>query len=91
MPGGGQLTVASLVSRISSLETFVITIADTGKGIAKEDLPRIFEPFFSKKDAGTGLGLAITQSIIQEHGGKINVKSTVGEGTTFTIELPIKS
>ena len=90
MPGGGQLTVASLVSRISSLETFVITIADTGKGIAREDLPHIFEPFFSKKASGTGLGLAITQSIIEEHKGKIKVTSAVNQGTTFTIELPIK-
>ena len=91
MPSGGQLTVASLVSRISSLETFVITIADTGNGIAKEDLPHIFEPFFSKKASGTGLGLAITQGIIQEHNGKLKVTSTVNQGTTFTIELPIKS
>lgn len=98
MPTGGQLTVASLahpersrrVSRCSPLETFVIKITDTGSGIAPEDLKHIFEPFFSKKASGTGLGLAITQSIIQEHGGKLKVTSTVNKGTTFTIELPIK-
>lgn len=87
MPDGGQLTVASFAHRPSS---YIVTIADTGKGIAQEDLPRIFEPFFSKKASGTGLGLAITQEIIKEHGGKIKVNSAVNEGTTFTIELLIK-
>lgn len=89
MSTGGKLTVASLVSRRSSLETFVITIADTGCGIAQEDLKHIFEPFFSRKSSGTGLGLAITQGIIQEHKGRIKVNSEVGKGTEFVIELPI--
>ena len=102
MPTGGTLTVKttiwdqrlktndqrSLVTGYWPLVT--ITIADTGSGIAPEDLKHIFEPFFSKKASGTGLGLAITQSIIEEHKGKIKVTSTINEGTTFTIELPIK-
>ncbi len=83
MPTGGQLAVRTMLHS----SRFTINIADTGSGIAPEDLKHIFEPFFSKKASGTGLGLAITQGIIQEHGGNINVKSTVGEGTTFTIEL----
>ena len=86
MPGGGQLKVSSFVDRTS----YIVTIADTGSGIAPEDLKHIFEPFFSKKASGTGLGLAITQSIIQEHNGKLKVTSTINEGTTFTIELPMK-
>ena len=92
MPGGGSLTVGSRVKELNppSNPIFEISIQDTGCGIAKEDLPHIFEPFYSKKTNGTGLGLAITQGIIQEHGGKIKVTSTVNEGTTFTIELPIK-
>lgn len=86
MPGGGQLKVSSFVDRTS----YIVTIADTGSCIAPEDLKHIFEPFFSKKASGTGLGLAITQSIIQEHNGKLKVTSTINEGTTFTIELPMK-
>lgn len=71
-----------------------IVISDTGSGIAPEDLPHIFEPFFTTKEAGkgTGLGLAIAYDIIAgKHGGRIEVESEVGKGTTFTITLPVKS
>ena len=66
---------------------------DTGEGIPEENLSRIFEPFFTTKDVGkgTGLGLATSYGIIESHGGKIGVKSKVGEGTTFTIELPVRA
>ena len=86
MPTGGILTIRTT----SDEQRTTISISDTGSGIAPEDLKRIFEPFFSKKATGTGLGLAITQGIIQEHGGKIKVNSTIGEGTEFIIELPRK-
>ena len=70
-----------------------ITIRDHGLGIPQEHLPRIFDPYFSTKDRGTqkgmGLGLATTYSIIDRHGGHIDVKSKVGEGTIFTIYLPV--
>jgi two-component system NtrC family sensor kinase len=68
----------------------LISIKDTGKGIPPELLGHIFDPFFSTKGTeGTGLGLSISYGIIKKHKGKIDVKSTVGQGTTFTIELPI--
>ena len=62
-----------------------------GEGIPEENLTRIFDPFFTTKDVGkgTGLGLATSYGIIESHGGKISVKSKIGEGTTFAIELPI--
>ncbi len=67
-----------------------IRIADTGSGISREDLPKIFEPFFSTKgQKGTGLGLAVIWGIIDNHNGTINVESEEGKGTTFTIRLPI--
>jgi signal transduction histidine kinase len=68
-----------------------IVFADTGKGIAEEHLHKIFDPFFSTKDAsrGTGLGLAVSYGIIKKHGGEIAVDSTVGKGTTFTVRLPV--
>jgi signal transduction histidine kinase len=66
-----------------------IKIKDSGRGIDKEDLKRIFDPFFSKKDRGTGLGLSVVHGIIKKHGGKINVESAPGKGTRFEIVLPI--
>lgn len=68
-----------------------IEVADTGKGIAPENLQRIFEPFFTTKPVGqgTGLGLALSYSIVQKHHGTLEVESTVGQGTTFRITLPV--
>lgn len=65
-----------------------IRVHDRGKGIAPADIDRVFEPFFSTKSGGTGIGLALVHRIVDEHGGKIDVKSTLGEGTVFTMELP---
>ncbi len=72
-------------------ENIWIEVADTGSGIPPENLNRIFDPFFTTKEVGkgTGLGLNLAYNIVHAHGGKISVDSTVGEGTTFRIELPI--
>ncbi len=78
------------VSSCSREEGSVIKISDTGSGIRDEDLPKIFEPFFSTKPEGrgTGLGLPIVQNIVQKHGGTIQVASQQGKGTTFTVWFP---
>lgn len=68
-----------------------IIVEDTGEGIPEEYLNRIFEPFFTTKVTGSGLGLACVERIIRDHGGKIEVKSSVGKGTCFTISLPLRS
>ncbi|MFN2498729.1 MAG: ATP-binding protein [Pyrinomonadaceae bacterium] len=68
-----------------------IAIIDTGKGIAPEDIAKIFEPYYSTKDTGTGLGLAIVKKAIDDHGGSISVTSKQNSGTTFTIILPAKA
>lgn len=65
-----------------------VEISDTGKGIAAEDIGKIFEPYYSTKDTGTGLGLAIVKKAIDDHEGSISVTSKLGNGTTFTIILP---
>ncbi len=71
-------------------DRIILTVADTGHGIPKDILPKIFTPFFTTKEVGkgTGLGLAVVHGIIEEHRGKIVVDSEVGKGTTFTITLP---
>ncbi|MFZ5998757.1 MAG: PAS domain S-box protein [Nitrospirota bacterium] len=66
----------------------IVEIADNGCGIREEDVSRIFDPFFTTRPSGTGLGLSITKRIIEEHGGKIEVESIWGEGTTFRIYIP---
>ena len=70
-----------------------IEIADDGPGIPKEQLSRIFTPFFTTKEVGKGmgLGLTITRQVIKQHGGTLDVDSTPGQGTTFTIRLPLAS
>ena len=74
----------------------IITVADTGAGISAEQLPHIFDKFFQADNQaqaatkGTGLGLAIAKEIVEAHGGNITVESTVGEGTTFVVTLPIE-
>jgi signal transduction histidine kinase len=67
-----------------------IRVSDTGGGIMPENMNRLFEPFFTTKQNGTGLGLAVTRRIIEEHNGVIQVESRSGEGTTFTVLLPMK-
>jgi signal transduction histidine kinase len=81
---GGNLNI-----KISPDENFVkIEISDTGKGIAKENLAKIFEPYFSTKETGTGLGLAIVQKVVDVHNGIIEVASKLNEGTHFIVKLP---
>jgi signal transduction histidine kinase len=88
MASGGTLTF-----RVhEGTDAFQLSIADTGPGIPRDILPKVFDPFFTTKDAGegTGLGLAVSLSLINQHGGTITIQSTVGEGTTFTITLPLR-
>jgi two-component system sensor histidine kinase HydH len=66
-----------------------IRVADSGKGIAEKDLPKIFDPYFTTKSSGTGLGLAIAHNIVEAMGGTIEVKSKAGKGTAFTLRLPL--
>ncbi|MBU4260382.1 MAG: hypothetical protein KKC76_00690 [Proteobacteria bacterium] len=84
---GGGITITTEKQR----DQIAIHIADTGVGIAPDDMDRIFEPFFSTKPAvkGTGLGLSVSYGIIKRHGGRIEVESSPGKGTAFTILLPI--
>jgi signal transduction histidine kinase len=69
----------------------IMKVRDTGSGISAEDKKKVFEPFFTTKGGkGTGLGLSISYGIIQDHGGSIEVESELGDGTTFTVSLPVK-
>jgi two-component system sensor histidine kinase HydH len=87
MEGGGKLRVSLRRNRDKTMAE--IRVSDTGSGISRENLSRIFDPFFSTKKKGTGLGLAITLKIIENHGGEIGVDSSQGKGTTFRVLLPL--
>ena len=87
MPSGGKMNISGKVN--NSGKEIIIKIKDSGPGIPEENLSKIFQPYFTTKDKGTGLGLSITYRIINDHKGRIEVESKVGEGATFIIRLPI--
>jgi two-component system sensor histidine kinase PilS (NtrC family) len=87
MPEGGELRVGARTLRERG-DRLQISLTDTGQGIGEADLPHIFEPFFSTKPEGSGIGLALVYRVVEEHGGSIEVRSRVGEGTTFILTLP---
>lgn len=85
MPDGGRLSVSTGVEDGAA----VIRFADSGVGIPPDDLDKVFDPFYSTKQAGTGLGLALTQQIVSDHGGAIDLDSRPGEGTTVIVRIPL--
>ena len=93
MDGGGMLFVKIAMSDDGLMGE--ISVRDTGSGIPADKLPKIFEPFFTTKEAdergqgGTGLGLSFCREVIESHKGRMRVESTVGQGTTFTLKLPL--
>jgi signal transduction histidine kinase len=87
MPNGGSLTITlSLKDKWLSIE-----FSDTGVGMSPETMRKLFTPLFTTKERGMGLGLAICKQIVEAHGGRISTRSKAGEGTTFTVELPLPS
>jgi signal transduction histidine kinase len=84
-PSGGSVGIA--LDRVES--GFEISFRDSGSGIAPDNLQRIFEPFYTTKPDGTGLGMAVTRKIIEGHGGRLDIESEVGQGTTVSIRLPL--
>jgi nitrogen fixation/metabolism regulation signal transduction histidine kinase len=84
MPDGGDLTVSTKTSNGKAL----IIVSDTGVGVSKENMPKLFDPFFSTKSTGLGLGLAMTKRVVEDHGGKVDFQSEEVKGSTITISLP---
>ena len=85
MTNGGKLSI----SAYPEARQIIIEVGDTGRGIPPEDLPQVFDPFFTSNPQGSGLGLTTVHRIVSEHNGEISVKSTIGEGTEFRIRLPL--
>lgn len=88
MPDGGTLLVRTRKNEERGTGWILIEVTDTGEGIPEEDLPSVFDFYFTSRDSGSGLGLSIAHRIVFEHGGQINLKSNPGEGTTILITLP---
>ena len=86
MSEGGTLTITS---ESPNPEWINVSVTDTGTGISKEDLEQIFNPLFTTKAKGIGLGLSVIKVLVEAHGGTIDVQSTVENGSTFTIKLPV--
>jgi signal transduction histidine kinase len=86
MESGGELKVE--ISSDGQRRDVLIQVSDTGCGISREDLSRIFEPYFTTKSTGTGLGLAIAHNIVEAMGGRIKVNSEPGKGSVFSVTIP---
>ncbi len=89
MPNGGELHLYTSVSHHGD-EEVAVAIRDTGYGMPPENLSRLFDPYFTTKERGFGLGLSIVERIVQDHNGRIEVKSQLGNGSTFTLLFPTK-
>ncbi|MBI4547056.1 MAG: PAS domain-containing protein [Ignavibacteriae bacterium] len=89
MKGKGTLKVSTYMAQNLKESWVCLAIADTGSGIVKEDIPKIFNPYFSKSDGGSGLGLVITKKIVEDHGGRISFTTREELGTEFVIQLPV--
>ena len=91
--GDGQVKIRIARSENDRAEEFedeaIVEVSDNGRGISEEDLTRIFNPFFTTRPGGTGLGLPAVRRIARAHGGRVEVKSSPGKGSTFTVRLPI--
>jgi signal transduction histidine kinase len=87
MERGGTLTISC--EHDVKANTVMVEIRDTGVGIDPEDIPRIFDPFFSTKEKGTGLGLSVVHGIVTRHNGEVEIDSNPGVGTSIRIKLPI--
>jgi nitrogen fixation/metabolism regulation signal transduction histidine kinase len=85
MPQGGTLRLRTRADG----DHVEVEVEDTGPGLSEEQRTRLFAPYFTTKRGGTGLGLAIVQGIVSDHGGRVDVRSTAGRGTTFTLSLPV--
>jgi signal transduction histidine kinase len=93
MEKGGKIFISARMAKAEGkgpADMVEISVSDTGPGIPKEQIGKIFRPFFTTKRGGTGLGLSLSQRIIRQHGGTISAQSTLGEGTTFTILMPVR-
>ena len=88
MPGGGRVAIATSPARDADGGVEIV-VSDTGHGMSADTISRIFDPFYTTKPTGTGLGLSIVYGIVHDHGGTITAASTPGEGTCFTIRLPV--
>lgn len=89
MPGGGEIRVkAEETQNGNGRPLLSLIVQDSGKGIPRENVGKIFDPFFTSRDEGTGLGLAVVYRIVDNHGGRIQVNSEVGQGTVFQVDLP---
>jgi two-component system sensor histidine kinase PilS (NtrC family) len=89
MPTGGELTLGVRVDRDARPAALELVVRDRGCGIPRDELENVFQPFHSSFRKGTGLGLAIVHRIVTDYGGRIHVSSTVGEGTTISVRLPL--
>ena len=85
----GQVTIRVSGSQNSDEDEAAVEVSDNGRGIGEEDLSRIFNPFFTTRPGGTGLGLPAVRRIVRAHGGRVEVNSSQGKGSTFTIYLPL--
>jgi signal transduction histidine kinase len=83
---GGAISVATRIAD----DAAVLLVEDTGRGIAQEDLPRVFDPFFTRTEGGTGLGLSIVHRIVEGHDGRTRIESSPGWGTRVRVEIPVR-